>query len=83
MPKAKYHPTEGWRLTDCCGAASKFYGTDQYMSCKACGKRVPMGQGNGSEYRDEVARIEAEIARAERTLNYWKRKLDEEVAKVS
>jgi hypothetical protein len=42
-----------------------------------------MGQGNGSEYRDEVARIEAEIARAERTLNYWKRKLDEEVAKVS
>lgn len=41
---------DGQRLTDCCGAYSTY--CEGMLCCKKCYYEVPLGQGDGSEYKD-------------------------------
>lgn len=40
---------KGMRLTDCCGALSTY--CDGALCCKGCYALVPVGQGDGNEYK--------------------------------
>ena len=40
-------PTQGTRLTDCCGSYSTV--SEGFLVCKSCHKTVPFGQGDGGE----------------------------------
>ncbi len=70
---------EGMRLTDCCGAASKFFGAESFLSCKKCGKSVPHGQGDGSEYETEIGKIRYQIQTLKHQLAHWESKLKAEL----
>jgi len=80
MAKKQYH-ADGWRLTDCCGAASKFFGCDNYMSCKKCGEPAPVGQGDMREWRDEIARLKYQVKQKRRVYEHAKCLLEQEVLK--
>ena len=41
---------DGQRLTSCCGCYSTYQ--DGFLCCKRCYEFVPIGEGDGSEYRD-------------------------------
>ena len=43
----------GRRLTDCCGAFSTYMDGD-ILCCKRCYWEVPVGQGDGTETRDDT-----------------------------
>ena len=43
----------GRRLTDCCGAFSTYMDGD-ILCCKQCYWEVPVGQGDGTETRDDT-----------------------------
>ena len=47
---------DGMRLTDCCGAASKFMDggrSGEVLCCKKCYEEVAHGEGDGSEYEGD------------------------------
>jgi len=56
MPSEKRYDESGMRLTDCCGAHSTYH--DDALCCKACWAEVDFGEGDGSEYAPEDARLE-------------------------
>jgi hypothetical protein len=41
----------GMRLTDCCAAHSTYH--DTTLCCKACGRKVEFGEGDGSEHVED------------------------------
>jgi len=49
-----YDPKTGMRLTDCCATDSKFREISscghQELTCRACFRTVPTGQGDGCEF---------------------------------
>ena len=48
----KRYNEDGMRMTDCCGACSTY---DEFgeLYCKACYTVVGIGEGDGSEYKEE------------------------------
>lgn len=82
----KQYDKDGQRLTDCCGCYSTYMcganpNACDELSCKKCYRRVPHGQGDGSEYRDEVTSIQYQIATLKRQLKHWEGRLEEELLK--
>jgi len=50
--KARYDQNgSGARVTDCCGAYSKYF--EGALCCKVCFRPVPAGQGDGGERGDQ------------------------------
>lgn len=49
---APRYDESGHRLTDCCGAFSTYMDGD-VLCCKKCYWEVPVGQGDGTETRDD------------------------------
>jgi hypothetical protein len=52
--KARYD-NHGMRTTDCCGVYSEYFATGleaEVLCCKKCYRQVPVGQGDGSEYKE-------------------------------
>ena len=48
----------GMRLTDCCGCASSYYECDNIgyidtLLCKKCGAHVEVGEGDGTQCRED------------------------------
>jgi|TARA_R110000737_G_scaffold283464_1_gene290063 hypothetical protein len=47
----------GQRTTDCCGVYSEWFALGlepEVLSCKKCYHEVPVGQGDGSEFKEGV-----------------------------
>tara|TARA_R110002020_G_scaffold111964_2_gene258121 strand:- start:671 stop:871 length:201 start_codon:yes stop_codon:yes gene_type:complete len=42
----------GQRVTDCCGTYSTYF--DATLVCKKCYHAVPIGQGDGNEFKEGV-----------------------------
>lgn len=60
----KRYAEDGQRLTDCCGCYSTF---DEHgvLYCKKCYEEVPMGQGDGLEYRGQDAPVAEKVKTGE------------------